>query len=166
MHKAIATFTGCAALLLGASAASAGGSKGSIGVGGEYQISGLGGMSANYDAGEFHVGGFLGFADGGGDDDTDVELGARFYYHLHSTAMSDFGVGGSFGLGLFGDRTPGADNNQTLVYIEPGLQLRLFIASNVALSFTGGLTLGTADAEGVAVTAQPVAAAGFHYYFF
>ena len=73
--------------------------------------------------------------------------------------------GGSIGIGFFGDRAPG-DNNRTLVYIEPGFQMRAFIASNVALSFTGGLTLGTADAEGVAVTAQPTALAGAHYYFF
>lgn len=165
MMKNLSIATGLLAMVLGAGVASAGGSKGSLGVGGEQQISGLGGISANYDMGEFHVGGFLFFSDDGGEDDTDVGLGARFFYHVHSTAMADFGVGGSFGLGLVGDRAPG-DNNTTLVFIEPGFQARAFVASNVALSFTGGLTIGTADAEGMTVTAQPTGAAGFHYYFF
>ena len=58
------------------------------------------------------------------------------------------------------------DDSFTALLIEPGMQIRAFVASNVALSFTGGLTLGLADAEGVALTAQPVGSAGVHYYFF
>jgi len=180
MRNHIALLTGLATLVLGAGAASAGGSKGSIGVGGEATLGSigidlgggnaittrLGGLSANYDAGEFHVGGFLGFSDGGGDDDTDVLLGARFYYHLHSSPSADFGVGGGLGLGFFGDRTTLVDDNQTAMLIEPGVQVRAFVQSNVALSFTAGLTLGLVDAEGVAISAQPLAAAGVHYYFF
>lgn len=167
MQKNISIVTGLSALLLGLGAAAAGGSKGSIGVGGEAQINGrLGGLSMNYDMGEFHVGGFFGFSDDGDDDDTDISIGGRFYYHIHSSAMADFGVGGSVGIGFIGDREPAVDQNQTWVFIEPGLQMRAFVASNVALSFTGGITLGVADAEGVAVTAQPVALAGAHYYFF
>jgi hypothetical protein len=154
-------------VLATAGTASAGGSKGSIGVGAESQLNGvLDGISANYDMGEFHLGGFLSFSDSGGEDDTDIAFGGRFYYHVHSTAMADFGIGGQFGVGLIGDRMPGMDNNTTLVFIEPGLQIRAFVASNVALSFTGGLTLGVADAEGVAVTGQLNAVAGVHYYFF
>lgn len=161
------TLLAASIVLATAGTASAGGSKGSIGVGFETQINGvLDGVSANYDMGEFHLGGFLGFSDAGGEDDTDISFGGRFYYHVHSTAMADFGIGGSFGVGLVGDRMPGMDNNQTLVFIEPGFQIRAFVATNVALSFTGGLTLGTADAEGVAITALPSAFAGVHYYFF
>ncbi len=158
--------SGLAVLAIGAGTAFAGGSKGSVGVGAELQLSGLGGMSANYDMGEFHFGGFLGFNDEGGVDDTDIELGGRFYYHLHSTAMADFGVGGSIGIGFIGDETPNVDNDLTVVFIEPGIQIRAFIASNVALSFTGGLTLGVSDADGVAVTGQFNGVGGVHYYFF
>jgi len=166
MKKNLAMAATFGLLILGAGTASAGGSKSSLGVGGEYQLSGLGGVSANYDLGDFHLGGFLGFSDGGGEDDTDIDIGARFYYHIHSTAMADFGVGGGFGVGLRGDRAPGVDNNTTIVFIEPGFQIRAFVASNVALSFTGGLTLGVADADGVAIGAQPTGSAGVHYYFF
>ncbi len=167
MKKNLAIVLGLGLVALGAGTASAGGSKGSLGVGGEVQLNGLlGGVSANYDLGEFHLGGFLGFADGGGEDDTDVALGGRFFYHVHSTAMADFGIGGSFGIGLIGDETPGVDENLTLVFIEPGFQIRAFVASNVALSFSGGLTLGVADADGVLVNAQATGSAGVHYYFF
>ena len=67
---------------------------------------------------------------------------------------------------IIGDRSTVTDDSFTALLIEPGMQIRAFVASNVALSFTGGLTLGLADAEGVALTAQPVGSAGVHYYFF
>ena len=155
------------AALLGAvgSPAFAGGSKGSIGVGAEEQLSGLGGISANYDMGEFHVGGFLAFFDGGEDDDTELALGGRFYYHVHSTAMSDFGVGGNLGIASIGDGDPDMDN-PTFVFIEPGFQIRAFIASNVALSFGGGISIGVADADGFVLTGDVTGTAGVHYYFF
>jgi hypothetical protein len=165
MKKNLMLVSVLAVLGLGAGTAFAGGSEGSIGIGAEAQIvGGLGGVSGNYDMGQFHVGGFLGFADDG-DDNTAIALGGRFYYHLHSTAMSDFGVGGSIGLGLLGDGSD-ATEDPTLVFIEPGFQIRAFVASNVALSFTGGLSLGLADADGIVVTGDLNAGAGVHYYFF
>ena len=163
MKKNLMLVSALAVFGLGAGTAFAGGSEGSLGVGAEFQLSGLGGMSANYDLGQFHVGGFLGFDDDAGADNTNVDIGGRFYYHLHSTAMSDFSLGGSMGVGLRGG--PG-DSDATIVFLEPGIQTRAFIASNVALSFTAGLSLGIADAEGVDVTGQVNAIAGVHYYFF
>lgn len=164
-----------AALAFGAGTASAGGSKGSIGVGAETSLGtipivpgisfDLSGVSMNYDAGEFHVGGLLGFLDGGGDDDSLVAIGGRFYYHIHSTAMSDFGIGGNATMAFIGDGTDTTDNPRVLL-LEPGLQLRAFIASNVALSFFGGVSLGLMDADGVVVDGQVTGSAGFHYYFF
>jgi hypothetical protein len=162
-----------AATALGVGTASAGGSEGSIGVGAEeifnFNLGGttfrLGGLSANYDMGQFHVGALLGFFDNGGNDDTDVFIGGRFYYHVHSTAMADFGIGATATMGFIGDGDMNTDNAQVML-LEPGFQIRAFIASNVALSFTGGLTLGLIDADGVSITADPTASAGFHYYFF
>ena len=164
MKKNLTVAMGLGLLALAAGTATAGGSKGSLGVGGEAQINGLlGGVSANYDMGEFHLGGFLYVADPAGDDNTDIGLGARFFYHVHSTAMADFGVGGS--VGLFFQGAPGDDDPMS-VFIEPGFQIRAFVASNVALSFTGGLAIGAADAEGLLLSAQPTGTAGVHYYFF
>jgi len=161
--------------------AEAGGSPNSIGVGAEYELSGLGGPSVNYDAGAFHLGGFFAYADDGANN-SDFQLGGRFFYHVHSTAMSDFGVGGGIGLES-AKRTAmgGMSQRNTYVFVEPAFQIRLFVASNVALSFTGGLTIGAADAQGYAITGQGVGGgafsvngtgvgflggAGVHYYFF
>jgi hypothetical protein len=149
----------------------AGGKEGTVGIGAEFGLangfgeepgSGLGGASMNYDASVFHVGGFLGFRDGPGNDDTDYTFGARFYYHLHETTMSDFGVGGM--LGFFSlDVDP---ERETLLFFEPGIQIRAFVANNVALSFSTGISFGLVDANGATVGGQLVAQGGVHYYFF
>jgi hypothetical protein len=169
------------AVLAFAARANAGGAPNTVGVGAEFELSGLGGGSVNYDAGQFHLGGFIGYADDGNNANA-FDLGGRFFYHVHSTAMSDFGVGG--GLGLESAKRQngmGMSVRNTYVFVEPSFQIRLFVASNVALSFTGGLTIGVADAQGYAVTGQGVGGgsfsvngagvgflggAGVHYYFF
>jgi hypothetical protein len=94
MRKNLISIIAFAALVAAAGTASAGGQAGSIGVGAETDIRGVGGLSVNYDVGMFHAGGFLFFSDDAiADDVTQFGVGGRFYYHLHSTAMSDFGVG-------------------------------------------------------------------------
>ncbi len=171
------TFSLAAVLVLAAAGnASAGGQEGSVGVGAEFAINGgTGGVSVNYDAGKFHVGGFLGFADGGGNNDTDYTLGGRFFYHIASTAMSDFGIGGTLGLLSLDDRMGGARAQE--MFLEPSFQIRLFLASNVALSFSAGIVIGFVDAQGIGLGAPGIAAlgtsgtgtvagaAGVHYYF-
>jgi hypothetical protein len=154
-----------ALVLAGATgAAHAGGSAGSLGVGAERMInSNVSGVSANYDTGMFHVGGFLGINDPDGANNTDFTLGARFFYHVASTANADFGVGG--GLGILSDAEPGRDR-ATGLFIEPAFQIRAFVVPNVALSFTGGFSIGAVDAGGLSFNGQLQAAAGVHYYFF
>lgn len=146
--------------------AQAGGSEGSIGVGAEVMLSGTGGASINYDAGKFHVGGFLGVNDGDGPNNTDFDIGARFFYHVAATAMSDFSVGGGIGIVSLDGQGPAMDDRNTLLFIEPAFQIRAFISSNVALSFTGGLSIGALDAGGLLFTGQVTGIAGVHYYFF
>ncbi len=162
--------------------AEAGGSANSFGVGAEYQLSGLGGASMNYDAGAFHVGPVLSYYDPPGPSNYVLELGGRFFYHIHSTAMSDFGLGGGLGIASVPAGAMAMNTNrQTYVFLEPAFQIRLFIASNVALSFTAGITIGVVDASGVGFTGQGVSSgvfvvggnavgfsggAGVHYYFF
>jgi len=154
-------------------AAEAGGQEGSIGVGAEFGLSSIldpvsvGGASLNYDAGMFHVGGFIGFSDPEGADNTAYALGGRFYYHVHSMASSDFGIGGTIGLLSVPTGAPEpADDRATLMYIEPGIQIRAFVATNVALSFNAGLVIGAIDTSGLAVGGVPSGSAGIHYYFF
>lgn len=145
----------------------AGGKEGSIGAGAEFGLNGLtGGASANYDAGKFHVGGFLGFFDDGGDDDTDYTFGARFYYHVHESSLSDFGVGGAVGFFSQDHRGMPPLERDTLLFFEPGIQIRAFISNNVALSFTAGISFGLVDAGGAQINGQFNALGGVHYYFF
>jgi hypothetical protein len=51
------------------------------------------------------------------------------------------------------------------MFLEPGFQIRAFIVPNVALSFTGGISIGAVDAEGVQITGDFNGNAGVHYYF-
>jgi hypothetical protein len=156
MHKTILTV-----LLVSAPAtAVAGGSSGSIGVGAELSAQLTPDVSVNYDAGAFHVGGAVGFSDDRGGGQNDFRVAGRFYYHLHATALADFGVGGELQL-----RDQEGDDN-TFVDIIAGFQIRSFISTNVALSFAGGITIGVADSDGVSIGGQPVGIAGVHYYFF
>lgn len=149
--------------------ASAGGTPGSIGVGAEFQLSGIGGLSVNFDAGKFHAGGFLGYFNGAGDNNTTVDFGGRFFYHLAATASSDFSIGGSVGIQNT-NSVAGNANRQTNLFIEPSFQIRAFIASNVALSFTGGVEFGQLDNPGNSTaelnfTGNIVGEGGIHYYF-
>lgn len=155
-----------AAMFVFASAgtASAGGQAGSIGVGAEFQISGLGGLSVNFDAGKFHAGGFLGYFDPAGPNNVTVDVGGRFFYHLASTASADFSLGGSLGIQSAND-APGNTNRHTDVFIEPSFQIRAFVVPNVALSFAGGVVIGAADASELDLSGNIVGEAGIHYYF-
>jgi hypothetical protein len=148
-----------------ASLAHAGGQQGTIGVGAEFQINGIGGASMNYDAGQFHVGGFFGFQDPPGGDNTEYEIGGRFFWHVHKSAMADFGIGGGLGIESVPPGGAGGDR-QTGLWLEPSFQIRAFIASNVALSFTAGIVIGAVDADTKAITGTPTGGAGIHYYFF
>jgi hypothetical protein len=144
----------------------AGGSPNSLGVGAEAVFTGddgIGGISANYDMGALHFGGYLGIADPAGADNTSLQLGGRFFYHVHSSAMADFGVGGTL---AYANVPAGGGEKADLVYLVPGFQIRAFVASNVALSFSSGIALGLGDADGVALNGQLTSSAGIHYYFF
>lgn len=166
-----------AAILMAAVAgtASAGGTPGSVGVGVESSIGTfdagagngstfrIGGLSVNYDGGDFHAGGLFGIYDGGDSDDTDIVLGGRFYWHVGSSGSADFGVGGALTYVNIDNR--GGGDNAALLFLEPGFQIRAFVVPNVALSFTGGIVIGAADAQGFAMSGQATGSAGVHYYF-
>lgn len=150
-----------------ATSASAGGQPGSVGLGAEYQLSGIGGLSLTYDGGIFHAGGAISFADPPGADNTDFQIEGRFYYHVHHSAFADFGIGGSLGIQSLGNG-PMVDRSLN-VFLQPGFEIRAFLSSNVALSASGGIVIGLADADGVAITGQNFGAAGgvgIHYYFY
>ena len=125
----------------------------------------VGGVSMNYDAGLFHVGAVLGYErvkPAVGEAKTNFEVGARFFYHVHSAGQADFGIGGEVGIA----EVPMGTGHDTHLFIDPGFQIRAFVTPNVALSFTAGVVLGTVDANSIAIGGQVNALAGFHYYFF
>jgi hypothetical protein len=162
----ILTCTAFTAALLASSTAFAGGSKGSIGVGADTPLAGgvLPEAALDFDAGAFHVGGGLGVQNPQGPNNTVVDVSGHFWFHVHSTAMSDFSVGGDV---LFQSIGQGAGNGtSTNVFLEPGAQIRAFIASNVALSFTLGMSIGVGDSSDFFFGARPYADAGFRYFFF
>lgn len=166
MPRMTKTLLAAIIILASAGTARAGGQPGSVGVGAEFQLSGIGGLSANYDAGKFHVGGFIGFFDPAGPNNTRVDIGGRFFFHIASTAMSDFSVGGGLGIqSVYNNPGAGNANRLTNLFLEPSFQIRAFIASNVALSFTGGIEIGTVDASEVNITGDFNGTAGVHYYF-
>ena len=146
-----------------AGTASAGGQAGSFGVGAELQLSNAGGVSVNYDAGKFHAGGFFGLDDPAGASNDTVNIGGRFFFHIASTAAADFSVGG--GIGIQSVNHPAPADRDTFLFLEPGFQIRAFIVPNVALSFTGGLSIGAVDASGVKIGGDFTGTAGVHYSF-
>ncbi len=154
-------------LIAMAGAADAGGQAGSIGVGAEYTLSGIGGVSVNYDAGQFHVGGSLGYSDPAGPDNSELQIAGRFFWHVHHSAFADFSIGGQIGL----DSTPGMNGGSrgANLFIEPGFEIRAFLSSNVALSANGGFVIGTADASEFDIGGSTTGVAGgfgIHYYFY
>lgn len=169
MRKNLIRTVLASAVLVGLSGvASAGGSAGSFGVGAEYTLLGIGGASVNFDQGDFHVGGFFGFSSnnaGVNGGQTRIDFGGRFFYHVHSTAMSDFGIGAQVGLRFDDDESP-ADDDFTGFYVDLGAQIRTFLSSNVALSATVGVGIAAADDDGEVLAGDVIGVGGIHYYFF
>jgi hypothetical protein len=163
----ILTCTAFTAALLASTTAFAGGSKGSIGVGADTPLAGgvLPEAAVDFDAGMFHVGGGLGIQNPDGPNNTEVDVSGHFWFHVHSTAMSDFSVGGDLLFQSLGNG-PGNNGSTTDVFLDPGAQIRAFIASNVALSFTIGMSIGVGDSNDFFFGARPYADAGIRYFFF
>lgn len=155
------------ALILAPASAFAGGDDGAIGVGAETDIAArVGGLSVNYNTESFHVGGMLGFADIADTTDTSsFTIGGRGYYHIASTSASDFGLGGGLYLRHTKFDLPGDDDTTDELVLDLGFQIRAFITNEVALSFSGGINIGAADADGVILGGSLTGGAGVHYYF-
>ena len=138
--------------------ASASGAAG-LGVGVISMLSGPVGASVVYDPGAFHVEGILGFASDG---ETDIDIGGRFFYHLHSSQAADFSLGGGLGIQNI---SPDMGNSTTNIDIDVGAELRLFLVPNVALSSTIGLAIVTGDGDLVALGGQLLGDVGVTYFF-
>jgi len=100
-----------------------------------------GAAAFSFDAGQFRIDGllYLLFID---DAATTFALGGRFFYELHSTSKADFSVGAGLALGLLDSDRGDAD---VRVAMEGAFQVRVFLASNVALNGSAGLGFSFGD---------------------
>ena len=134
--------------------------RGGLGLGYAQTLTGVGGLNAVFDAGPWHADAILGFS---GNGSTQIRIAGRGWFHLHSTAASDFSLGG--GLALVNTNPDGAVESTNNLYIELGALFRFFVVSNVSISMFGGLAVGAADADGFAISAQPLSQLAVTYFF-
>ncbi len=124
------------------------------------------GAAVTYQAGQFHVQGMLGFHDNGS---TVVNLGGRFMWHMHSTATSDFSLGGGLGIINVDNAGPG-DDGSTFIALELGGQIRAFVTPNVSLNAMLGIAYLMVDEEAgddlLGLTGNLVGGFGATYFFF
>jgi hypothetical protein len=149
-----------------------------LGVGAAAFVSGMTGPQVVYDFGAFHLEGLLGFdrwpgnGPGNPPSTTVIDFGVSGWYHLHMGERSDFSLGGGFG---FMNASTGG-NSGTAVVLEPGMLVRAFITSNVALharvaiSMVFGDDVGDRGALGgmyehFGLAGQLVSGFGFTYFF-
>jgi hypothetical protein len=142
MFLVISVFTVATLLTLSAAQAQTGMASGAssvrgrgLGLGAVAMLNGTSGGLVTYGSwgGRFHIDGLAGLRrfNDGGDVVADFTLGGRFWYHLHSTAFSDFSIGGGLGFIYYDGR--GGGDSQIDVTMEVGGQIRAFIVPNVAL---------------------------------
>jgi hypothetical protein len=125
-------------------------------------ISPAGAAAFSWDSGQFRVDGllYLLFIE---DSTTTFALGGRFFYEMHSTSKADFSLGGGLALG-FADSGPGDANIR--VAMEGAMQVRVWLASNVALNASAGLGFSVGEGAFVfGLSGQLTGGFGLMYYF-
>ena len=136
------------------------GSGGGFGVGVHAMLLGAVGPAIVYDTGVFHIEGLLAFASNG---QTDIDVGGRFWYHVHASQAADFSLGG--GLGVQSSDPEGDVEGTTDIEIDAGVQLRVFIVPNVSLSASAGLAIITGDSDFLSLTGELTGDTGLTYFF-
>jgi hypothetical protein len=117
--------------------------------------------------GRFHVDGLFGLHRDG---ETDFDIGARFWYHVHAMALADLSLGIGGVLISDGRREP-LDRLYHFV-LEVGAQMRAFVVPNVAVLGTVGLGVRFNDGgdDSLLINGQTVGGGvagsiGIAYYF-
>ncbi len=138
-----------------------------IGIGAQAMLTGpgdtglpttLSGVSFTYDAATFYVDGILGLTSGFSDQ---FGIGGQFWYVMHASDSADLSVGGGLGIADDGD-------DDTDIHLQGGVKIRLFLASNVALSSVIGVSFIFDDDEtgqDVFVGGQSLGSMGITYFF-
>jgi hypothetical protein len=134
---------------------------GKLGLGVVETFGGNTGLNLVFDGGPWHAEGLLFLS--GIEGDSRIDLGARGWFHLHSTTNADFSVGGGLGIDRW---DPSGDNNtRTVVGIDLGFNIRAFVTSNVAVGAFGGLRVATGDRDGFQLGGTPLGAFSLTYFF-
>lgn len=122
-----------------------------------------GAAALSYDMGNFRVDGLLYMllVSNNNNTRTAFALGARAYYKLHSTSKADFSVGGGLALGLVD-----AGDTDLRLGLDGGIQIRVWLASNVALTASAGIGFSVGDDPFVfGLSGQLTGGFGLIYYF-
>jgi hypothetical protein len=122
-------------------------------------------LSYGENGGRFHIDGLFGMSrniDGNDNDNTRVNFGARFWYHIHAASFADFSMGGGLLVDTF--RT---NDRFTDFLFDLGAQIRAFIVPNVALIGSVGLGLNFRDGESDQMTigGKTLGSVGIAYFF-
>lgn len=133
-----------------------------IGVGVAAMITGPQGIQIVYDKSAFHIEGILAFADAG---TSDLDIGGRFWYHIHSGHRSNFSIGGGLGLARSSMDVLGMSVDTTTIHIDLGAEIRAFVTDNVALSADLGLSVLADDGDGFLLGGSLIGAGSITYFF-
>jgi hypothetical protein len=144
-----------------------GGSGGSaFGIGAQAMLVGPAGASLTYDFGRMHADGLFYMETLGNDV---YGFGGRLWLTVHEGSNSDLSVGGGAGIISI------ENQDDSIINIEGGAKVRIFVVPNVALSAVVGLgVLIDAPGDGIVITGQTTgnnqglgfnAGFGFTYYF-
>lgn len=124
-----------------------------------------GALALSYDASRFRIDGLLSLAH----TESDVTLfglGGRFFYVVDKGKTADFSLGGGLALGFADDDDNRDEDSDLRLSLEGAAQIRVFLATNVALSTTVGLGFSFGDAPFVmGLGGQLSGALGLIYYF-
>jgi hypothetical protein len=136
-----------------------------FGVGIHGMLTGPFGPAIVYNMTRFHIEGLLAFESNGA---TELTVGGRFWFHVHQTSASTLSLGGGLAFSSLETEpippeTRGED--QTVIHLEGGAQIRFFPVSNVAISASVGLGVLSGDADLFALTGQLTGGAGLTYFF-
>ncbi len=128
-----------------------------FGVGATSTLTGLNGLSVVLDAGKTHYEGIFLIGE------EVLNLGARGWFHIHESKRADLSLGAGFGF----QRIDVGGESETPLHIEGGLQIRVFIADNVALSADAGLAFVVQDGDDQFVLGSHdlFGGAGIAYFF-
>lgn len=155
-----ATAAMAAFVLTQADAAQASPVAGRLGLGIVNSLSGATGLNVVYDGGMWHADATLALA---GNGSSRADLGGHGWFHLREGSMSDFSVGG--GVSWLRVDPDGPAEESSVVGIDFGFQIRVFVTANVAVGARAGLLVRTGDDDGFSLGGEPVGDFSLTYFF-